>query len=1088
MGETIMKKRILAMILVVVLVFSLAATSLAASFTDMSKDHWAAGSVDRWAEAGVLSGVSNNKFDPEGYVTRGQAAVIFAQLLKLEETADLSKFYDMDHWSAPFVAKVYAAGIMNGLTTYLMGPEDYMTREQFFTMLAVAMGIEGQTFCMKSFTDYGTISAYAVPYVNALVNLGFLSGRTATTLAPKDTMKRCEIASLLDRVITAYVTKDNETVTVEGNGIVLIVADNATVVGDNFTGTAVASGEADKVTVTGSFNGSINVSNAGASLNLSGLTGLVSVNANAAGVQVNNAPIGTTVTAKDEATNVTVNGGQVAEDTTTTVGGGTTTPVVPPVTTCFHGAYRYWPSRTPGCHDIICAFCGVTVGIEPCTDFTVTEPTCTEDGTRVCNVCGSNYVGGKAGHIDENNDNICDRDPEHKLCAEDSHIWDDGVVTKEPTCPEAGEMTYTCTACGETKTEEIPALGHPDKNEDGVCDVCVKFYLGVSSTNKDASVTTISATVYNDYGFVVGGFKDNAKVNAGNVSATVIMQNVASLNAPYKSHTISMNTGMNETETSLKTWLSSVYAFNGATVNINVNGKTTAYTLDAFNASKGEIVARTNEDATRAAWQELTKHIGTTTQAQDDSKIVVANGSFIHIGNKVLHFEKAGDLTIDNLSNMSGIQTAVRSALTLSDTNVKGVTFYAAAGTQLAVGQSVATLNAPAVITIDGITLNDSILTQMQDADTTYALMSSLMNLVNNIVGQVDAATVAPTVTIMFQETELPHICNVVTEKATCTTAGKTYCTNDGCTTEVEVVDALGHKFVGDVCINCNKDVEELLKAQLEVRSGAGVIATVLDDYSATLVIENGAVNASAVTLSVTMQDVDSLGVSNKRFHSQTITTGATGNPQLGSWLSNAFQPIDTDVVININGAYAFTYALEGKDGVITATPSNIEDARTAWHTLVNAETVATNTKDVSDSYILIDNGSYVILDTEKLMFETTAADLKLDGISGENTSLSQTIREHVMLVDSKQTAGVVLHVGAGTELAVSNSVATLLKDITIEIEGIKVADTLYGANVLAALRDAESTYNMLTILVKTINSMVGGLSSGTVTVNITIG
>lgn len=41
-----------------------------------------------------------------------------------------------------------------------------------------------------------------------------------------------------------------------------------------------------------------------------------------------------------------------------------------------------------------------------------------------------------------------------------SHNWDEGVITKEPTCTEEGIKTYTCTECNGTKTEEIPALGH----------------------------------------------------------------------------------------------------------------------------------------------------------------------------------------------------------------------------------------------------------------------------------------------------------------------------------------------------------------------------------------------------------------------------------------------------------------------------------------------------------------------------------------------------------------------------------------------------------------------------------------------------
>ena len=68
------------------------------------------------------------------------------------------------------------------------------------------------------------------------------------------------------------------------------------------------------------------------------------------------------------------------------------------------------------------------------------------------------------------------------------HAWDEGEVTAEPTCAEDGEMTYTCTLCGETETEAIPALGHsyeavgtePTCTEGGfstyTCSVCGDSY------------------------------------------------------------------------------------------------------------------------------------------------------------------------------------------------------------------------------------------------------------------------------------------------------------------------------------------------------------------------------------------------------------------------------------------------------------------------------------------------------------------------------------------------------------------------------------------------------------------------------------
>lgn len=42
----------------------------------------------------------------------------------------------------------------------------------------------------------------------------------------------------------------------------------------------------------------------------------------------------------------------------------------------------------------------------------------------------------------------------------DVHDWNDGVITKEPTCKEAGVKTFTCLTCQHTRTEDVPATGH----------------------------------------------------------------------------------------------------------------------------------------------------------------------------------------------------------------------------------------------------------------------------------------------------------------------------------------------------------------------------------------------------------------------------------------------------------------------------------------------------------------------------------------------------------------------------------------------------------------------------------------------------
>ena len=76
----------------------------------------------------------------------------------------------------------------------------------------------------------------------------------------------------------------------------------------------------------------------------------------------------------------------------------------------------------------------------------VTAPTCTEKGytTHTCS-CGDSYVDTYVDAL--------------------GHAWDEGKVTKPATEAETGVKTFTCTRCGETRTETIPATGVVDVTE-----------------------------------------------------------------------------------------------------------------------------------------------------------------------------------------------------------------------------------------------------------------------------------------------------------------------------------------------------------------------------------------------------------------------------------------------------------------------------------------------------------------------------------------------------------------------------------------------------------------------------------------------
>ena len=60
----------------------------------------------------------------------------------------------------------------------------------------------------------------------------------------------------------------------------------------------------------------------------------------------------------------------------------------------------------------------------------------------------------------------------YDLYANGQHSWDAGTVTIQPTCTTEGEKTFTCEACGETRTEAIPATGHTAVTDPAVAATC----------------------------------------------------------------------------------------------------------------------------------------------------------------------------------------------------------------------------------------------------------------------------------------------------------------------------------------------------------------------------------------------------------------------------------------------------------------------------------------------------------------------------------------------------------------------------------------------------------------------------------------
>ena len=93
-------------------------------FTDVAKTSWAAGFVDYCAAVGVVNGVGNGQFNPNGSLTTLQFAKML--LVALGYDAKIEGFVGSD-WSINVSAKANQVGLLNGLD---VGANATLTREQ----------------------------------------------------------------------------------------------------------------------------------------------------------------------------------------------------------------------------------------------------------------------------------------------------------------------------------------------------------------------------------------------------------------------------------------------------------------------------------------------------------------------------------------------------------------------------------------------------------------------------------------------------------------------------------------------------------------------------------------------------------------------------------------------------------------------------------------------------------------------------------------------------------------------------------------------------------------------------------------------
>ena len=140
---------------------------------------------------------------------------------------------------------------------------------------------------------------------------------------------------------------------------------------------------------------------------------------------------------------------------------------------CLGHDFGEWDFYDENTHRMTCSVCNYYTEEEHDWDDGVetVSPTCYSAGvmTYTCGTCDHVKTEEIPALEHTFTDWYPDGDENHKRdCMDDRcdkfetlpHKWDDGEITKEPTCKEAGVKIYTCQTCMHTKTEDLPILDH----------------------------------------------------------------------------------------------------------------------------------------------------------------------------------------------------------------------------------------------------------------------------------------------------------------------------------------------------------------------------------------------------------------------------------------------------------------------------------------------------------------------------------------------------------------------------------------------------------------------------------------------------
>ena len=253
-------------LLLVVTVVCISSTAVFADFTDMPDDAYAKTTLEKAVENGLLTGYENGEIRPYDKITRAQMATILVRAFGATNTADITKFPDMNpsQWYYDAMSKAVAMEIFQGDGVNL-NPEANITFQEAFAVLSRVFDLQTEYqvnklkydvklldtmpvddyYAIAKYSDGDTVAKWAMPTTETILEGGYWDPADKL-LRPTEHINRLEFAILMNNLVTTYIDQPGTYDSLpEGNVVIRcddVVIDNFKYDCDVFVGDGVNSG------------------------------------------------------------------------------------------------------------------------------------------------------------------------------------------------------------------------------------------------------------------------------------------------------------------------------------------------------------------------------------------------------------------------------------------------------------------------------------------------------------------------------------------------------------------------------------------------------------------------------------------------------------------------------------------------------------------------------------------------------------------------------------------------------------------------------------------------------------------------------